>query len=303
MYSNSKFSRLSDTSEEKNLKNWVRNHPRIYGIYKQGIFRTLTYPIRVLPDFLIIGAIKCGTSSLFNYLTQHPDINSPLRKESKFFDVDFSLGTEWYRTNFPTSIVKFYRKKILKKDFQTGESTPNYLFHPDVPERVYRFHSKIKLIIILRNPVDRAYSDYNMHFNNKLEQLSFIDAIKKEKDLLSKNERIVWNPGHYIYNHEFFPYLQRGIYINQIQRWQKFFSTGQFLILKTEDLNKDPIETTNNVFRFLGLSSFRIKNLERSNVGNYNEMDEKIKDELIDFYQKPNELLEKMLSLKFNWNS
>src|SRR5947207_6019226 len=97
--------------------------------------RRMTNKLRVLPDFLIIGGQRCGTSSLYYYLTEHPGITSAFTKESHFFDEHFGKGTGWYRTQFPTTLHKEYVKNVLRHDFRTGEGTPYYILHPHVPRR------------------------------------------------------------------------------------------------------------------------------------------------------------------------
>ena len=104
---------------------------------------------RRLPDFLIIGAQKCGTSSMFAYLNQHPQMKLPDVKEIHFFDLNYSNGLDWYTSHFPPA--------SLSHRMVTGEASPYYLFHPHVPERVRLHCPDVKLVVMLRNPVDRAY--------------------------------------------------------------------------------------------------------------------------------------------------
>jgi hypothetical protein len=130
------------------------------------------------PAFLIIGAQKAGTSSLFRYLSQHPDIRLPKRKELHFFDLQYSNGIDWYERLFP-------RKKIIKRQI-TGEASPFYLFHPLVPERVFNHYPNIRLIVLLRNPVDRAYSHFHMERNRNAEpEDSFMRAVELEFDRIA----------------------------------------------------------------------------------------------------------------------
>src|SRR5437868_6286833 len=120
-------------------------------------YRATTNWMRLVPDFIIIGAQKGGTTSLYNYLITHPGIAPIYVKEPHFFDTSFSKGLVWYRSHFPTRLEKYYAQHFHKLDFITGEASPYYLFHPLAPERVAKTLPHVKLILVLRNPVDRAY--------------------------------------------------------------------------------------------------------------------------------------------------
>jgi len=127
----------------------------------------------VIPDFLIIGFPKCGTTSLYEYLLQHPDIHPPIGKEIDYFDRLYSRGRNWYKVRFPTVFKKNIFTKVLGRDFLTGEATPRYMIHPHALNRIKKILPKAKFIILLRNPIDRAFSHYNMNFRNGYENLSF----------------------------------------------------------------------------------------------------------------------------------
>src|SRR2546423_13513556 len=128
---------------------------------KINLFRRLTHKIRIIPDFLIIGGQKCGTTSLYYYLIEHPNIAPAVRKQMHFFDNRFKKGFGWYKSNFPTIFSKWYKTFLHKQKFVSGEATPYYLFHPLAASRVHQFLPDVKLIVLLRNPVNRAYSHYN----------------------------------------------------------------------------------------------------------------------------------------------
>src|SRR5581483_11863989 len=149
-----------------------------------GIIRQLTADFRVLPDFLVIGGQKCGTTALYNYIIEHPDIYLAVRKQMHYFDNRYEKGDRWYRSGFPTVAEKFYVKNILRKRFITCEATPNYIFHPQAARRVARLLPHAKFILVLRDPVDRAYSHYNHEIRKGTEMLSFEEAIAKEKERL-----------------------------------------------------------------------------------------------------------------------
>ena len=127
----------------------------------QTLPRLVTAPQHALPDFLLLGAQKAGSTSLYVHLMQHPQIIGVARKELHFFDYKSALGSWWYRTNFPTKAEMAQRSAALGKPVLTGEASPYYLFHPHAARRIARLLPDVKLIALLRNPVDRAFSHYH----------------------------------------------------------------------------------------------------------------------------------------------
>ena len=149
-------------------------------------------------------------------------------------------------------LYKKYVKYLRGNDIITGEATPYYLFHPHVPERIFSIIPGIKLIVLLRNPIDRAYSHYYHQVTHKRETLSFEEAIKKEYDRLNgEDEKMMKNKDYLSYNHAHFSYLSRGIYVDQLKRWFSIFPKNQILVLKSEDFFEDTSRIYNEVLSFL----------------------------------------------------
>ena len=150
------------------------------------LWRYLTSSKRSLPDFIIIGAMKSGTSILYNkFLSQHPCIQRATKKEIHFFDNKYSKGILWYKSHFPTLKEKNNFKVKNSQNMLIGEASPFYIFYPHTARRVYEVLPKVKLIAILRNPVDRAYSHYHHIVRNNKENLSFEAAIESEPKRIS----------------------------------------------------------------------------------------------------------------------
>src|SRR5207247_1968770 len=150
----------------------------------------------ILPSFLVIGAQRAGTTTLFNQLLRHPDVCGPggagvswARKEIHFFDERYYLGANWYRTFFPLAATRRV-SRLRGGDVQAGEATPYYMFHPLVPERVAATVPEMRLFVLLRNPVDRAYSHYQMMARSNRENLSFEDALAAEEERLAGGEEL-----------------------------------------------------------------------------------------------------------------
>lgn len=246
---------------------------------------------RPLPDFLIAGAAKAGTTSLHAYLSEHPAVSSPIRKEIHYFDLNMRRGEGWYRSHFPadTSAV-------------TGESTPYYLFHPLVPERVAATLPEVKVIVLLRDPIDRAFSQHNHEVASGHESLSFERALECEAERLAGEEaRLRADPGHRSFAHQHFSYQARGRYAVQLERWFEHFDRDRFLIIRAEDLFADPAAELAVAQRFLGLDVVLPANLTARNARRYAPIDPALRTRLVKRFRPENERLHQLIHRDFMW--
>ena len=285
-----------------------------------------------MPNFIIIGAQRCGTTSLYKYLTKHPNIVPAQRKESHFFDIYFQNGIDWYRAQFPALhtkqlfnlirlfggfgkrpqyLVEFVHKiyytlgvitRNSKEPLITGEASPYYIFHPLSPNRIAQIMPHVKLIVLLRNPVNRAYSQFWHETRGKTEHLPFEEAIKREPERLEgEREKLMNNKIHYSEAHQCHSYLARGIYVEQLKVWHSLFSREQMLILCSEDFYANPPETLNRVLAFLELPSWTLKNYNPYRAGDYPQMNPIIRKQLVDYFRPYNESLYTYLGVDFGW--
>ena len=235
---------------------------------------------------MIIGAARCGTSSLHKNLLLHPRIQGPLRtkihgnnKEVHFFDKKFKKGIEYYASCFPEK----ESKHILN-----FESTPNYLYDETVPGKVLdTFLDPIKFIVMLRDPVARAWSHF-WHWKGKHQW----------------DRKILFDPKHLV--------VDKGVYHKQLRRWLTTFPCPfEIMIIKSEGFYANPAKITNEIFESLGLRKIRIDNPvyydpKREHItdpakAGYEEIPEKIRRKLEQFYRPHNLILEKLLKRKFRW--
>ncbi|MDY6804005.1 MAG: tetratricopeptide repeat protein [Cyanobacteriota bacterium] len=244
------------------------------------------------PDYIIIGSQKSGTTSLENYISQHPQVLPAVKKETHFWYRDFDKGIDWYLAHFPPI------PKSL--NYLTGEATPNYLENWKSAQRIKEAFPKIKLLLIIRNPIDRAFSQYNHWIRLRWENRSFEEAIKSEIEILEKNpENLV---GDRQYWNQTGNYLGRGIYLEFIKKWLEIFPREQLLILRGEDLYQEPSSTMKQVFEFLGLPPEEGEEYRKLNVGSYSPISQSMRDLLNDYFQPHNQKLEDYLGMEFNWN-
>jgi hypothetical protein len=247
------------------------------------------------PDFLIIGAQKAGTTSLFHYLSQHPSIQPPSTKEIHYYDLYYHKGANWYKKNFGLTD----NAKI------TGEATPYYLFHPFVPERVYRDNPYTKMIVLLRHPGERAFSHYQMMRRMNLEAaVTFSEAVKNEPASLKKGLKMLYNNALSVSaEHQHYTYLSRGKYEKQLRRWFGFFPAKQFLIIKAEDFFENPIKVLADVYTFLGIAIIYPKDISKMNKGESECFDANEKKRAESYFRSYNKKLELLLGTTFNWES
>ena len=269
-----------------------------YQIYKRNIY-ALTGPIRSLPDFMIIGTARSGTTSLYYDICQHPCVLPAAYDELGYFDSNFHLGLNWYRSLFPTLFSKWLVKQ--KKQFAiTGEDTPFYIWDPIVAKRILKILPKIKLIVLLRNPVDRAYSNYHLGVRSGTENLSFEDAIKLEiKRLEEINEESKSSIEKYAIRRS---YLAKGFYADQLKIWFEIFNSNQLLIISTEDLKSNPQKVINKIYNFLEIPDNHKLIPEKQKKAVYPEMKKETREFLIDFYKKNNTELFSLIGQKFDWD-
>lgn len=253
------------------------------------------------PDFVVLGAQKCGTTALYHCLAQHPRIRMPAGKEeTHYFNKHYLRGDGWYLNHFP---VKLPFSKGKNSRIVVGDSTPCYIFTPSVPLKLSQFLPDAKFIVIFRDPVERALSHYFHNIRKGHETLSLQAAFEAEAERLAgEQERIFSDPNYYspIYNH--FSYCNRGLYRNQIDAWLKYFPLERFKFIRSDRFSRNSQETMNDVWNFLNLDSYRLDKPYRDNAGTWKEVDEAVVVQLRKYYEGPNQRLAALLGEEFDFN-
>lgn len=265
------------------------------------------------PSFIIVGAQKCGTTSLYSYLVQHPKIIGSKRKEVHFFDDEesFKKGSRYY--------LEFFKNK--RDPFATKisfEASPSYIYTPNVAKRIFEFNRNMKIVIILRDPVDRAFSAWNMYrdiphnspkvYRNLLrtgyrslveefyqqEQFpTFESVIEREMERIIQKSSLL-EPA----------IIRRGIYLPQIKEYHKTFGKNRVLILAMGDLKENKVNVLNQVLEFLEIekSDWNFLNDKIKNSRPYTEkLNANTREFLNDFYEPYNYALFEYLERKLNW--
>jgi len=253
----------------------------------------LTEKQRMLPTFLIIGAGKNGTTSLYDYMVQHKKISSAIWKEVHYFDYNWLKGLGWYRSHFP----------LKSGDKITGESSPAYFSNPLAQERAAKTLPDAKLIVILSNPIDRSYSGYQHEVRNGNEKLSWEEAIKKEPAMVeSELKKVIKDPSYYDIKFNAFTHLYRSYYFQHLSNWMKFFRRDQFKIITQENLTNRPAETLDELFEFVGVIPQNVNTMYRLNIGKYPPMKQETREKLVEHFRPHNEKLYKLLGKNYDWD-
>jgi hypothetical protein len=265
------------------------------------MLRLLTSRFRLRPSFLIIGSQRCGSTSLYRYICNHPHVLPAVRKEVHYYDANFERGSRWYHAHFPMRSMR--RSNDNETLTISGEASPEYMLYPFVPSRVFQDFPDIKIVAVLREPVSRAYSQYQRALRRGWETLSFPEAVEAEEartglgcppDFSRLTQRIA--------NQEF-TYLSRGYYARQLKTWFEFFPRQNIFITSSEQLFGQPDVVTRRAWAFLGLDPG--KGLEirgyAHNRQNYTALNDGTRERLAARFAPHNRELFELCDQEFPW--
>lgn len=245
---------------------------------------------RELPTVIIIGTQKGGTSSLFEYLLQHPQMQGSFIKEVQYFTERHWIGERGYKAFFP------------KKGIDTrhvAEATPLYLFSPDAPQRIHKQIPDVKLIALLREPVERAYSNYMHNRRRGHEERSFQECVAADIESAKISGGPGPCPGEDALDFRHKSYVRRGLYAQQLERWYDLFPRENIRIFKAEDFFYDPTFITEQTIQFLGLAGHPINTGKAHNQFSYDRKRLDEFPELAEYYRSPNEELKALCGIEW----
>ena len=260
---------------------------------REGAFRYATSLVRSLPDVIIIGAQKSGTTSIFKYLSQHPNIEVGAPKEVHYFDNYYQYGDLWYRSHFP-----------IKSSSCVLEASPNYLFFPYAAQRIHQLMPKVKLVAILRNPTERAISHYYHQVRGNAEKLPLLEALQAEEERISPLlQNLIEDETAISRDLRRYSYKKRGIYIDQLEVYWKYFDPKNLLILNYEEFCQQPEKVLEKIYSFVGVEPNNSElDMSRYNVGaNKKEASPEVYQYLDEFFKPHNERLYSRLNQDFGW--
>lgn len=271
-------------------------------------FGVVTARWRALPDFFIVGTKRGGTTSLWNWLDGHPQVLSMfpkprgLKSTDHFFSA--SRGEErWYRSHFHTTAYRALAGSRRGGPVVNGEASPYYMYGPHVPRLMSQVVPDARLLVLLRNPVERAYSHYQERRQQGVETLSFADALAAEEERTAAEwRRVLEDPDRYSSDVDFFSYRDRGVYLPQLERLYAAYPAEQILVLRSEDLYAEPQKVFDTTCDFLGISRHPLVKPTRHNEIKRAPMDAALREELTEFYRPHNEALYSYLDRDFGWD-
>jgi len=264
------------------------------------------YRSRMLPGFLIAGAARCGTTSMFEALSQHPAVFNaallPWTKEVHYFDNNYDRGLAWYQCHFPPTA----RARLSARRAGTApvafESGPSYMFHPLAPERINRDLPGVKLLVLLRDPVERAYSAHANRVSSGCENEPFARALELEDARLEGEvERMLADPVYVSHSYRHHAYRTRGQYADQLERLERIFGRDRIHVIDSGDFFADPGPVYDQVLDFLGLPRRGHPLFGRHNARPRSAMPETVRAALEEHFRPYDERLTAWLGHEPSW--
>jgi hypothetical protein len=265
------------------------------------------------PEFLIIGAKRGGSTSVYFDLLRHSRVcplfprpdhlpKTTATKGIHYFDTNYDRGERWYRAHLPSTFARARQARRAGGPVITGEGSPYYLFHPAAAERAALLLPDAKIIAVLRDPVDRAHSHWKERRRNGVEELSFADALAAEDDRIGDvDERLRNDPAFHSYAHEQLSYARQGEYDTALERWYAHYPAEQVKVLASEDYYADPQATLDELVGFLGLPAELIASGEVRNAAAGDDLDPAVRNALAARFAPHNARLEELTGRRFAW--
>lgn len=235
------------------------------------------------PDFIGIGAQRSGTTSLYQYLTNHSKIATQKRKEIYYFAQNYDEGEDWYEKHFKKNGINF-------------EICSYYIYHPLAPERLHDYAPDMSLFVLLRNPINRAYSQFwhEKRIGEEFKSITFEEAVELEG--LRLNGCDPKRGRDYEYNHH--GYIKRGEYIDQLKRWYEYFPKEQIKVIKSERFFASTPDVIDELLAWLDIPSEDLSPYYVHYDLDYPEMQNNIREKLEKHYKLYNESLYEVIGRK-----
>ena len=241
--------------------------------------------------------MRAGTTSLFRDLRSHPQILPPVTKEIHYFDYHHTEGERWYRAHFPT------RRERSRSNAITGEATPNYLAHPFAAEWAAQELPATKFVVLLRDPVARAFSHWKLMTRLGHETLPFADAIEREVDRIeSEWQRLLAEPEYPAVDWFRYSYIARGRYAEQLERWFAHIDRSRFLVIQSERYYAEPAAVWEGITSFIGVSGWEPENFSNVHGTLSNGPDPSLAAELRTRLASHNARLAELVGGAFHWD-
>lgn len=257
-------------------------------------WRRLTSLVRHLPTTVIVGAQKAGTTQLYAYMVKHPRCYGAAEKEVDYFSKHAERSVGWYRSRFP------WRRRVRRRQGHVIEASPSYLPTPSALRKMHKVLPNARVIVLLRDPVSRAFSHYQHKKTRHLEQRSFAEAI--EEEIRQEAFPARWGVALDESSRPMLGYVARGYYALQLEQLYKVYRRNRVLVMDSASLFADTAKVCNRVFSFMGLEDFDVEPGKVYNRGYYQErIDPRVAERLREHYQPYDELLKQICTEPMSW--
>lgn len=264
--------------------------------------RERTSAFRARPDLVIAGVQKGGTTPFFRFLSEHPQVMRGLVKESHYFDRHYARGPIWYRALYPLNASRQRLAKKLGREVRVMDATPDYVFDPRAPGRIARDLPDARFVIFLRDPVARAYSNYQMMVAREYETLSFADAMAAEPERTAGEwDKMLADPDYISHPIRIFGYMMRSRYADQLERWFQHIPQERTLVVRSEDARDDPAAAFRQLTNFFEIDAFEPPSFKPPNKRNYEPLDPGLRAELSATFADQNRRLAEILGRDMGW--
>lgn len=262
-----------------------------------------TWDRRVLPDVMLAGVQRSGTTALFEALYRLPNVERPRRgKGSHFFSYNYYRGWEWFQSQFPTQAWADRVQQKTGHPLFAFDACPYYLFHPFAVERMAEALPDVKVMVMLRDPVRRAESHYHHSVSHGHEDLDFVTALEQEGERLAGEvERMDRDWSYWSHGHEHHSYFSKGRYVEQLERLFRHYPRDQVMVIQSEAFYRDANRVLADVTEWLGLPPVALEASDDRNGHRYQKMDPEMRAHLIELYRQPNAELFELLGTRYDW--
>ena len=285
----------------------IKRVPRLQAAVRATARTTgrFTAAARMMPSFLIVGAQRCGTTSLYKTLAQHPMVlPAVLHKGAHYFDVGYGHGPSWYRGHFP--LLATARRAAPSPDRLpiTGESSPYYMFHPLAGQRIAADLPGVKLLVLLRDPVERAYSAHTHETARGYETEPFERALELEPGRLAGEvDKLLADPTYHSHSHQHNAYVTRGRYAEQLERLEALFGRDRIHVVDSQRFFTDPEPVFAGVVEFLGIDKADGILFEQHNARPRSPMPAALRQRLEDQFAESDAALARWLDAPPSWRT
>ncbi len=294
--------------------------PDAGGLAREGIKRVAragglaSAPLRAMPEFLVIGAKRGGTTSLYFDILDHPSVlrlypppvpglKRDATKGVHYFDSNAFRGQAWYRSYFPSSLARAVVRRRTGTEPLAGEASPYYLFHPAAVDRAHATTPGSRIIAQLRDPVMRTYSHWKERRRNDAEPLDFVSALEAEGDRLAgERERLMADPHYSSYAWEQQSYATQSEYAGQLARWVDLFGRDRVHVTISEEYYADPGAVVAGIHEFLGIPARPPQSASHRNAAQGEDLDDGLRRRLAARFSDHNHALAELLGRDLPWD-